>query len=92
MSFLTTETYSIRSTFVDPHLQQLIDTFRPAPRMLDVSKLHAGQRCPRCVDRRVYAVDQDKNLWLCIASAMPVPWRRDQVTEHDATQDLQVTE
>lgn len=52
--------------------------------MIDVSRFRIGDACPRCVDRRVYAVEQDRDLWLCIANAMPIPWRRDQVTEHDA--------
>lgn len=74
--------------------EQLAHELR-VPGMLDVSRFKLGDPCPRCAGRRVYAVDQDKNLWLCIANAMPVPWRRDQVTEHDATeltQDPQVTE
>jgi hypothetical protein len=66
-----------------------------APGMRDVSRMPIGSACPRCVARRIYAVDENKNLWLCIANAMPVPWRHDQVTEHDAaefTQDPQVTD
>lgn len=62
--------------------------------MLDVSRMRLGSACPRCTGRRVYALDENKNLWLCIANAMPVPWRHDQVKEHDAaefTQDPQVT-
>jgi len=59
------------------------------PGMLDVARMRLGQPCPRCSGRRVYAVDQDKNLWLCIANAMPVPWRHDQVTAHDAAEFTQ---
>lgn len=62
--------------------------------VIDVSKFRCGEACPRHWNRRIYAVDQDKNLWLCVPSAMPVPWRRDQVIEHDAAeynQDQQVT-
>jgi hypothetical protein len=62
--------------------------------MIDVSKLKPTDRCPQCVNRRIYAVDEDRNLWLCIANAMPVPWRRDQLITHDAeflNQDQQVT-
>ena len=54
--------------------------------MIDVSRFHVGERCPRCRERRVYAVDEDRNLWLCIANAMPAPWRRDQLTTHDAAE------
>jgi hypothetical protein len=56
------------------------------PGMIDVSRFKLGDACPRCSGHRVYAVDQDKNLWLCIANAMPVPWRKDQLQEHDATE------
>lgn len=65
------------------------------PGMLDVSRMPLNSACPRCTGRRVYALDENKNLWLCIANAMPVPWRHDQVKEHDAaefTQDPQVTD
>lgn len=64
--------------------------------MKDVSRFRVGDPCPRCDNRRVLAVDVARDLWMCCPSAMPVPWRRDQVTEHDAleygevaaTQDL----
>jgi len=60
--------------------------------VIDVSRLYLNDRCPGCSERRVYAVDLDRNLWLCVPNAMPIPWRRDQVREHDAvnhtTQDL----
>ncbi len=60
--------------------------------VLDVSRFRVGDRCPRHVDRRVYAVDETRNLWCCVPSAMPIPWRHDQVIEHDAAEFLiQVT-
>lgn len=52
--------------------------------MIDVSVFVTGDRCPRCIDRRVFAVDLDRNLWLCIPSAIPKPWLREQLTEHMA--------
>lgn len=55
--------------------------------MIDVSKFARGDRCPRHHNRRIYAVDLDKNLWLCIPSAMPVPWQREHTIEHDAQGD-----
>ncbi len=62
--------------------------------IVDVAKFHTGDRCPRCLERRVYAVDLERNLWCCVANAIPKPWRKDQVLEHDAaefsTQDHQV--
>jgi len=54
--------------------------------VIDVSRFRLGDACPRCAGRRVYAVEQDKNLWLCVANAIPKPWRRDQVIEHDAAE------
>jgi hypothetical protein len=60
-----------------------------APRarsIIDVSKFHLGDRCPRCLGRRVYVVDQDRNLWCCVPNAVPKPWRSDQVIEHDAAE------
>jgi hypothetical protein len=87
-------TYSVRSGFVDRELRTLIQRYTDGSHMIDVARLRLADTCPRCIDRRVYAVDEDRNLWLCIANAMPVPWRRDQVREHDAaeflTQDPQV--
>ena len=55
-------------------------------RMIDVAKFHVADRCPRCIDRRVLAVDLDRNLWLCAPNAMPIPWRHDHVIEHDAAE------
>jgi hypothetical protein len=52
--------------------------------VIDVSRFKRGAACPRCVGRRVYVVDEDANLWCCIPSGVPVPWRREQVLEHDA--------
>jgi hypothetical protein len=51
--------------------------------MIDVSRFTVGERCPRCVGRRVYAVNVDKDLWLCVPNAMPFAWHRDQTIEHE---------
>lgn len=53
--------------------------------MIDVSRFHAGQPCPRCPGRRVYAVDIGADRWCCVPNAMPVPWLREHILEHDAT-------
>lgn len=55
--------------------------------MIDVAKFRVSDRCPRCDNRRVLAVDLDRNLWLCAPSAMPIPWRHDQVLEHEAAEE-----
>lgn len=52
--------------------------------MIDVSRFRTGDRCPRCINRRVYQIDEDRNMWLCIDNARPVPSKRDQLTTHDA--------
>lgn len=54
--------------------------------ILDVSTFTIGDRCPRCIERRVFAVDTNLDLWLCIPNAMPVPWLRDHMTEHVANE------
>lgn len=72
--------------------ERIVRTLGPAL-PIDVSRFTLGDPCPRCTGRRVYAVEQDKNLWLCVPNAMPVPWQHDQIQEHDAaefTQDPQV--
>lgn len=52
--------------------------------MIDVSRLALGDRCPHCRECRVYAVDLERNLWLCVPNAMPVPWLREHMLEHAA--------
>ena len=68
-----------------PYYEQLAHELG-VPGVLDVSRMRLNEPCRRCAGRRVYAVDENKNLWLCIANAMPVPWRRDQLIEHDAAE------
>lgn len=53
--------------------------------MIDVSTFLLGDRCPRCVQRRVYAIDPERNLWMCVPNAMPVAMK-EHVIEHDAAE------
>lgn len=54
--------------------------------MIDVSRFKLGDACPRCIGRRVYVVDEERNLWCCVPNAIPKPWLREQVLEHEAAE------
>ena len=57
--------------------------------MIDVSTFHMGDRCPRCTERRVYAVSIPTDEWRCVPNAVPVPWLPSQVREHNAADETQ---
>lgn len=56
--------------------------------MIDVSTLVGP--CPRCRDRRVWRVSVPTDEWSCIPNAMPFPYERGHVIDHDATETTQV--
>lgn len=53
--------------------------------MIDVSRFHVGDACPRCVGRRVFAVSAERNEWLCTDNARPFPMQ-EHALYHDAAE------
>lgn len=51
--------------------------------MIDVSRFVVGDRCPRCRNRRVYAIEIERDQWMCVPSAMPFALREHAI-EHNA--------
>lgn len=51
--------------------------------MIDVSRFRMGDPCPRCLGRRVYALDVNTDEWACIPNAEPFPVLRPII--HSAT-------
>lgn len=56
--------------------------------MIDVSRFHAGDPCPRCAGRRVHTVSIETDEWCCIPFAMPFALA-EHVRIHDATERLE---